>query len=110
MVYPTQDPSIRALARETASSHNMHLDVLAGVDAVNKGIMQNFSERKADVLLTRQKQQHNTVRIQAMIYFHNIIEERLTWEDVLFNDAKVDLYGENGKSVEYSCHCEKELV
>ena len=69
----------------------MHLDVLAGVDATNKGNKQKMSERKADVLLTQQKQQRNTGRIQAMEYFYNIKEERITWEDVLFNDGKVDL-------------------
>ena len=45
-----------------------------------------------------------------MEYFDYIKEERLTWADVLFNDGKVDLYDKNGKSVKYSCHCEKELV
>ena len=28
-----------------------------------------------------------------MEYFNNIKEERLTWEDVLFNNGKVDSYG-----------------
>ena len=88
----------------------MHPDVLAGVDAMNKGNKQKLSERKADLLLTRQNQQRDTGRIQAMKYFENIKEERLNWEDVLFNNGKVDLYNKNGESVEYSCHREKELV
>ena len=45
-----------------------------------------------------------------MEYFGNIKEERLTWADVLFDNGKVDSYDENGESVEYSCHHEKELV
>ena len=44
-----QDPFILALARENASPCNMHPDVLAGVEATNKGIKQKLSERKADV-------------------------------------------------------------
>ena len=50
--HTVQDPSICALARETASSCNMHPDLLAGVDATNEGNKQKLSERKADVLLT----------------------------------------------------------
>ena len=47
------------------------LDVLAGVDATNEENKKKLSERKADVLLTQQKQQSNTGRIQAMEYFDN---------------------------------------
>jgi len=32
------------------------------------------------------------------------------WADVLFNNGKVDSSKENGESVKYSCHREKELV
>jgi hypothetical protein len=92
-------------AREKASPRNMHPDVLAGVEATNKGNKQKLSEKKADVISMRQKLQQDVGRFQAMEYFDSIKEERLTWVDVLFNDGKLDSYDE---SVKYSCHCEKE--
>ena len=50
-------------------------------------------------LSTQRKQQCDTGRIQAMEYFDNIKEERLTWEGVLFNDGKVDSYNKNGLNI-----------
>ena len=70
------------------------------------------NERREQAKIVRKEidPQRDTGRIQAMEYFNNIKEERLTWADVLFNDGKVDLYNKNGESIEYSCHREKELV
>ncbi len=47
------DPQVHALAREKATSCNMHLDVLAQVEVTDAGNKQIFSEKKADVISTR---------------------------------------------------------
>ena len=73
-----QDPLVRALAREKATSRNTHPDVLAQVDATDTGNKQKLSEKKADVISTRQKFHLDVGRFQAMEYFDNIKEERLT--------------------------------
>ena len=44
-----QDPLVRALAREKATSRNTHFDVLAQVDVMDMGKKQKLSEKKADV-------------------------------------------------------------
>ena len=49
-----QDPLVRALAREKATSRNTHPDVLAQVDATDTGNKRKCSEKKADVISTRQ--------------------------------------------------------
>jgi hypothetical protein len=41
-----QDPLVRALAREKATSHNTHPDVLAQVDAMDTGNKQKMSEKR----------------------------------------------------------------
>ena len=84
-------PLVCAIAREKATSCNTHPDVLAQVDATDTGNKQKLSEKKTDVTSTIQKLQRDVGRFQAMEYFDNIKEERLTWEDVLFNNGKVDL-------------------
>ncbi len=44
-----QDPLVRALAREKATSRNTRFDVLAQVDVMDMGKKQKLSEKKADV-------------------------------------------------------------
>ncbi len=68
------------------------------------GNKQKFSEKKADVISTRQKWQLNEGRFHAIKHFNHTKEERLTWAEVLFYDGKVDPYGKNANVLEYSCH------
>jgi hypothetical protein len=105
-----QDPLIRALAREKATSCNTHPDVLAQVDATDTGNKQKLSEKKADVILTRQKLQRDVGRFQAIKYFIDTKEETLPWAEVLFRDEEVDLDSQNADRMEYSCHLEEELT
>jgi hypothetical protein len=94
-----QDPLVRALAREKAASRNTHPDVLAQVDAVNRGNKRKFLVPKVDKLFTKRKRQREEGRMEAMQYFDKINKIKLTWADVIFNDEKMDVSSENGKIV-----------
>ena len=85
-----QDPLVRALAREKATSRNTHPDVLAQVDATDTGTKRKVSEKKADVISTRRKFQRDVGRLQAIKYFIDTKEETLPWAEVLFHDREVD--------------------
>ena len=85
-----QDPLVRALAREKASSRCNHPDVLAQVDKTDAGNKRKFSEKKADLLSARQKKQCHEGRFQALDYFKHGKEKRLKWAAVFFNNGKVD--------------------
>jgi hypothetical protein len=75
-----QDPIVRVLAREKATSRNMHPNVLAQMDAAaDTGNKQKLSEKKADVLSTRQKWQRDEGRFRELKDFDDIKEEKLTW-------------------------------
>ena len=45
-----QNPVVCSLAREKANSHNMHPDVIAQIDKINKGSKCNLAEQKADLV------------------------------------------------------------
>ena len=94
-----QDPLVRALAREKAASRNTHPDVLAQVDAVDRGNKRKFLAPKVDKLLTKRKRQREEGRMEAMQYFDKINKMKLTWADVIFIDEKMDVTSENGKIV-----------
>jgi hypothetical protein len=85
-----QDPLVRALAREKATSRNTHPDVLAQVDATDTGNKRKLSEKKADIISTRRKLQRDVGRFQAIKYFADTKEQTLPWAEVLFYDGKVD--------------------
>ena len=74
-----QDPLVRALAREKAASRNTHPDVLAQVDAIDRGNKQKFSEQKVDKLWTKRKRQREEGRMEAMQYFDKKINEVKRW-------------------------------
>ncbi len=99
-----QDPLVRAHAREKATSRNMQPNVLAQVEAMDAGNKQKFSEKKADLLSSRQKWQRDEGRFQELEYFEHGEEERLTWAAVLFYDGKVNSYGGKGDAAQYLCH------
>ncbi len=48
-----QNPLIRAMARERATSQKTHPEVLAQMDATNEGNKRKMSENKVDVLSTK---------------------------------------------------------
>ncbi len=109
--FPTvQDPLVCALAREKATSCNIHPNVLAQVDATDTGNKQKLSEKKADVISTRRKLQQDVGRFQAIKYFIDTKEETLPWAEILFCNGEVDSDSQNADRMEYSCHLEKELT
>ncbi len=71
-------PLVCALAREKATSCNMHHNVLAQVDATDAGNNQKLSDKKADVTSAKQKLQRNVGRFQAIKYFIDTKKETLT--------------------------------
>jgi hypothetical protein len=96
-----QNPLVRALAREKATSRNKQPKVLAQVDATDAGNKRKFlSDKKADVALTRRKRQRDVGRFEAITYFDHMKEETLTWAEALFHDGKVDSYGDNADVME----------
>ncbi len=105
-----QDPLVRVLAREKATSRNTHPDVLAQVDATDTGNKQKCLEKKADVISTRQKLQQDVGRFQAIKYFIDNKEQTLPWPEALFRNGEVDSDSQNADRMEYSCHIVKELM
>jgi hypothetical protein len=66
----SQNPAIRVVAWEKASSHSSHPDVIAHTNATNAGNKRSFSVAKiSDSILTRQKKQQDMGRYEAMVYF-----------------------------------------
>ncbi len=62
-----QNPIICAVAREKAGSRNTHPDVLAQVEATDKGNKKEISEKKdVDILSIKQKWQRNEGRFKAI--------------------------------------------
>ena len=102
------EPSIRSLAREKANSRNMHPDVMAQTDKLNEGSKRNLAEQKADLVGMLRKRQRDVGRFEAMQYFKQDDNKRLTWSAPLFNDAKEG--ASNADGIEHSCHLEKELL
>ena len=47
-----------SLAGEKANSRNMHQDVIAQTDKINKGSKRNLAEQKADLVGMLRKRQH----------------------------------------------------
>jgi hypothetical protein len=105
-----QNPAVRSLAREKLNSLNMHPDVIAQKDKINKGNKCNLVESKADLVGTLQKRQRNAERFEAMQYFKQDNVKRLTWLAPLIKNAKGKEGGVNANSTEYLCHLEKELT
>jgi hypothetical protein len=105
-----QDPLVRALAREKATSRNTHPDVLAQVDATDTGNKQKLSEKKTDIISTRQKLQRDVGRFQAIKYLIDTKEQTLPCAEVLFYDGKVDFDSQNADRTEKSSHLVKELT
>ena len=90
-----------------AYDSNMHPDVIAQTDKINEGNKRNLAEQKADLVGMMQKRQRNVGRFEAMKYFKQDDNKRLTWSAPLFNDAKEG--ASNADGMEHSCHLEKEL-
>ena len=79
--HTVQNLAIRATAREKASSHSSHPNVIAQTDATNLGNKRSFSVAKVDgTILTRQKKQRDMGQYKAMQYFEKEGEmNKLTW-------------------------------
>jgi hypothetical protein len=68
--HTVQNPAIRAVVWEKASSRLSNPNVIAHTDATNAGKKHSFSVAKiGDSILTRQKKQQDMGRYKAMIYF-----------------------------------------
>jgi len=85
-----QNPLVRAMAREKASSRNTHPDILAQVEATDEGNKRKLLEKnEVDILSIKQKMQREEGRIKALEYFEEFSkEEKLTWEEIIFDDVK----------------------
>ena len=83
------NPLVRAIAREKTNSRNAHPDVIAHLDVTNKRSKRKFvSEKKVDVIGTRRKRQRDMGRFEAMQYFEQNKNKKLTWSALLFSDDK----------------------
>jgi hypothetical protein len=107
-----QNPAIRAVEREKASSRSSHPDVIAHTEAMNAGNKHSFSVAKIDdSILKCQKKQQDMRRYEAMIYFGKEAKmDTRTWLVLIFDDVKE---GGEGKECEGSallCHLDKKVV
>jgi hypothetical protein len=100
-----QNPVVCSLAREKANLHNMHPYVIAQTDKINKGNKHNLAKQKADLVVMLQKRQRHGGQFEAMQYFKQDNNMRLTWLGPLFNDAKEGV--SNADGIEDSCCLEK---
>ena len=65
----------------------MHPDVIAQTDKINEGSKRNLTEQKADLVGVLRKRQRDFGRFEAMKYFKQDDNKRLTWSAPIFNDA-----------------------
>ena len=95
-----QNPLVRAMAREKASSRNTHPDVLAQVEATDEGNKRKLSEKnEIDILSIKRKLQREEGRIKALEYFEEFSkEEKQTWVEIIFDDVKEGGGEKNGIS------------
>ena len=64
-------------------------DLIANLEATNKRNKRKYvSEKKVDVIGTRQKRQRDMGRFEAMQYFERNKNKKLTWSALLFSDDK----------------------
>ncbi len=73
-----QNPVVRSLAREKANLRNMHPDVIAQTDKIKEGSKGNLTEQKADLVGMLRKRQRDFGRFEAMKYFKQGDNKRLT--------------------------------
>jgi len=73
-----QNPVAWSLAREKANLRNMHPDVVAQIDKINKGNKCNLVESKADLVGMLWKRQANIRQFEAMKYIEQDDFKRLT--------------------------------
>ena len=85
----------------------MHPDVIAQTDKINKGNKHNLVGQKADLVGMLQKRQRDVGRFEAMKYFKQDNNKKLTWLAPLFNIAKEGV--SNADSINDSCHLEKNF-
>jgi len=90
------------------NSRNVHPDMIAQTDKINEGSKRNLVEQKADLMGMLRKRQREVGRFEAMKYFKQDDNKRLTWSAPLFNDAKDG--ASNADGIKRSCHLEKELA
>jgi hypothetical protein len=83
-----QNPLVCATPQEKAGSRNTHLDVLAQVEVTDKGNTWILSEKKVDMLSTKQKWQREEGQFKPIKYFGDVKEEKLTWTNILSDDVK----------------------
>ncbi len=86
----------------------MHLDVIAQTDKINEGSKRNLAEQKADLVGVPRKKQRDFGRFEAMKYFKQDDNKRLTWSAPIFNNTKEG--ASNANDIEHLCHLEKELL
>jgi len=76
-------------AQEKAALRKTHPEVLAQMEATNKGNKRKMSKTKVDILSTKRKCQRKEGRTRAMEYFRNVKEEKLAWADILSKNSDV---------------------
>ncbi len=78
--HTVRNPLVWALAREKADSCNAHPDVIAYLEGTNKRNKRKYvSEKRVDVIGTRQKRQRDMGRFDAMQYFEGNKNKKLMW-------------------------------
>jgi hypothetical protein len=81
--------------------------VIAQTDKIDEGNKRNLAEQKADLVGMLRKRQRDVGKFEAMKYFRQDHNKRLTWLAPLFNDAKEGALNADG--IEDSCHLDKEI-
>ncbi len=62
--------------------------MLAQVEATDEGNKRKISEKKeVDILLIKQKRQRDEGRFNAIKYFDDVREAKLTWAKIIFYDV-----------------------
>jgi hypothetical protein len=105
-----QNPAIPAAAREKASSHSSHPDVIAHTEATNAGNKGSISVLKIDdSISTRQKKKQDMERYEAMIYFEKEAKmDKLIWLVLIFDNVKGGGEGKDCECLALLCHLDKK--
>jgi hypothetical protein len=106
-----QNSLVHARAQEKANFCSLHPYVIANLEAANKGNKHKYvSEKKVDVIGTRQKRQCNMGRFKAMQYFDGNKDKKLMWAALLFTNNNGPMGGGKADTLEDLSHLQKELL
>lgn len=85
-----KNPMVRARARDKAVYRNTHPDVIACLEAVNRGSKRKLVKRNIDYVELRRKRQRDEGRSEALSFYEENKDKILAWMTLLADDDDDD--------------------